>query len=80
MKTWIKRTLIGLFGASILVGGIAACSHRHHGWGGGSWSAEESAEWRERVLERAAKELQLDATQSAALGVSSTVCVNSAMR
>jgi len=69
MKTWIKRTLIGLFGASILVGGIAACSHRHHGWGGGSWSAEESAEWRERVIERAGKELQLDATQSAALGV-----------
>ena len=34
MKTWIKRTLIGLFGVSILVGGIAACGHRHHGWSG----------------------------------------------
>ena len=31
MKTWIKRTLIGLFGATILVGGLAACGQRHHG-------------------------------------------------
>ena len=36
MKTWIKRTLIGLFGASIVVGGLAAYGHRHHGWGGGT--------------------------------------------
>ena len=69
MKTWIKRTLIGLFGASILVGGIAACSHRYHGWHGEHWSVEDSAKWRERVLERATKELQLDAAQAAALGV-----------
>ena len=69
MKTWIKRTLIGLFGVSILVGGIAACGHRHHGWSGESWSVEDSAKWRERVLERAGKELKLDAAQSAALGV-----------
>ena len=26
MKTWIKRTLIGLFGATVLVGGLAACA------------------------------------------------------
>ncbi len=69
MKPWIKRTLIGLFGASILVGGLAACGHRHHGWGGEAWSAEDSAKWRERLLERASKELQLDAAQTQALGV-----------
>jgi len=69
MKTWIKRTLIGLFGASILVGGIAAYGHRHHGWSGEPWSVEDSAKWRERVLERAGKELKLDGAQSAALGV-----------
>lgn len=69
MKTWIKRTLIGLFGASILVGGIAAYGHRHYGWHGEHWSAEDPAEWRERMLERAGKELQLSAEQSTALGV-----------
>ena len=26
MQPWIKKTLIGLFGASILVGGLTACS------------------------------------------------------
>jgi periplasmic protein CpxP/Spy len=69
MKTWIKRTLIGLFGASILVGGLAACGHRHHGWGGTQLSAEDAAKWRERLLERAGKELQLDDTQKQRLGV-----------
>jgi protein CpxP len=69
MKTWIKRTLIGLFGASIFVGGLAACSHRHHGWSGPQTSAEDAAKWRERLLERASKELQLDDTQKQRLGV-----------
>jgi protein CpxP len=68
MKTWIKRTLIGLFGASVLVGGIAACSHRYHGWGGEQMSAEDARRWRERMLERAARKLELDAAQTAALG------------
>ena len=69
MKTWIKRTLIGLFGATILVGGLAACGHRHHGWGGAQVSAEDAAKWRERLLERAGKELQLDEAQKQKLGV-----------
>ncbi len=69
MKTWIKRSLIGLFGVSILVGGLAACGHRHHGWGGTQLSAEDAAQWRERLLERAAKELQLDDAQKQRLGV-----------
>ena len=69
MKTWIKRSLIGLFGVSILVGGLAACGHRHHGWGGTQISAEDAAQWRERLLERAGKELQLDDAQQQRLGV-----------
>ena len=69
MKTWIKRSLIGLFGVSILVGGLAACGHRHPGWGGTQLSAEDAAKWRERLLERAGKELQLDAAQQVKLGV-----------
>jgi Spy/CpxP family protein refolding chaperone len=69
MKTWIKRTLIGLFGATVLAGGLAACGQRHHGWGGAQVSAEDAAKWRERLVERAGKELQLDAAQQAKLGV-----------
>ena len=69
MKTWIKRSLIGLFGVSILVGGLAACGHRHPGWGGTQISAEDAAKWRERMLERAGKELQLDDAQKQRLGV-----------
>ena len=68
MKTWIKRTLYSLFGATLLVGGISACSHRHHGTGMAQWSAEDAAKWRERVMERAGKELQLDAAQKQRLG------------
>jgi protein CpxP len=68
MKTWIKRTLIGLFGAAVLAGGLAACGQRHHGWNGAQVSAEDTAKWRERLLERAGKELQLDAAQQVKLG------------
>lgn len=70
MKRWLKRTLIGLFGASLLVGGIAACSHRVHG--GHRWHAmteEDAARMKARVVERAASRLELDATQQASLGV-----------
>lgn len=68
LKPWIKRTLYGLFGASLLVGGISACSHRHHGGEMSQWSSEDAAKWRERVVERAGKELQLDEAQKARLG------------
>jgi periplasmic protein CpxP/Spy len=67
MKRWIKRTLFGLFGASILVGSLAACGHRNHeGW---QASAQDSAKFRERIIDRAGKELQLDEAQKQRLGV-----------
>lgn len=69
MKTWIKRSLIGLFGVTLLVGGIAACSHRHQGWGGEQLSAVDAAQWRERLLSRATKKLELDDAQAQRLGV-----------
>ena len=52
MKPWIKRTLFGLFGASILVGSLSACGHRHHGGTMAPMSAEDSAKWRERMVDR----------------------------
>ena len=67
MKTWLKRTLIGVFGASVLFGGLAACSHRHDG----NWQMSEadSAKWREKMLDRVSGELKLDEAQKAKLGV-----------
>ena len=62
MKRWIKRTLFGVFGAILSVGGLAACGHGHHGAG---WQMNEAdaARMRERILERAGRELKLDDAQ-----------------
>ena len=68
MKTWIKRTLIGVVGGAVLLGGLAACGQRHEGWQRSQISQEDAAKWRERTLERAGKELQLDAGQKLKLG------------
>jgi periplasmic protein CpxP/Spy len=61
MRPWIKRTLIGAFGATILVGG----HHRYHG----DWQMSEAdeAKIRERVIGKATRELELDAAQQAKL-------------
>jgi Spy/CpxP family protein refolding chaperone len=67
MRPWIKRSFIGLFGASILFGGLAACSHR--GPGSGPMSAEDSAKFRDKMIERAGKELALDDAQKQRLVV-----------
>lgn len=68
MKPWIKRTLVGLFGASIVVGGLAACSHRGHGYNS-SMNAEEAAEFRGKMVERVADKLDLNAEQKQRLAV-----------
>lgn len=68
MKLWIKRTLFGLLGATILVGGLTACGHRHHGWSA-NMSAEESAQYRGKMVERVASKLDLNADQKARLTV-----------
>lgn len=70
MKTWIKRTLIGVFGASVLFGSLAACSHgpRHgHGWQ--AMSEEDAAKMKSRMVEKVAARLELDEAQKARLGV-----------
>lgn len=70
MRKWIKRTLIGVFGASVLFGGLAACSHgpRHgHGWQ--AMSEEDAARMKSRLVERVASKLELDEAQKARLGV-----------
>ena len=70
MKHWIKRSLIGLFGASIVVGGLTACANRHHGYSMAA-SEEDSAKFKTRMVERVGKALELNEQQKqrlAALG------------
>lgn len=69
MKTWIKRTLIGLAATATLLGGFAAFAHRDHGprFGWRAVTAAEAAPLQGRLVERAAGRLDLDATQKARL-------------
>ena len=62
MPSWIKKTLIGLFGASILVGGLTACSGGHH-HRHGPMDAERMAEVRGKVMERIGSKLDLNEAQ-----------------
>ncbi|HEY9068121.1 MAG TPA: Spy/CpxP family protein refolding chaperone [Burkholderiaceae bacterium] len=69
MRPWIKRTLYGLVGASVLVGGLTGCGHgyRH----GGEWplSEADAQQMRERLIDRVSRELTLDDAQKQRLGV-----------
>ena len=73
MKPWIrrslKRTLFGLFGATLLVGGLTACGHRGHEHGMASMSAEDQARLRDRMVERVSSKLDLNADQKQRLVV-----------
>jgi Spy/CpxP family protein refolding chaperone len=68
MKPWIKRSLFGLFGATLLVGGLSACGHHGHHYGA-SMSAEEQVQFRGKMMERVAGKLDLNAEQKQRLGV-----------
>jgi len=71
MKPWIRRTLLGLFGATIVLGGATACSHYgHHGWHA---SAEEQARFHERMVDRVADRLDLNPAQKAKLATLATI-------
>jgi periplasmic protein CpxP/Spy len=61
MKPWIKRALMGLFGATIVAGSLTACSssHYHHG----PMSAEKMAEVRGKVVDRVSSKLDLNDAQ-----------------
>ena len=68
MKTWIKRTLIGLFGGLALFGGIAALAHKHHGHGWRTMSAADAAPMKERMVDKVSSRLNLNLEQKAKLG------------
>ena len=67
MKTWIKRTLIGAVGASILFGGLAAWAHRDGGAGWHRMGHGDSAQMTQRLVDRVGSRLDLDAAQKARL-------------
>ncbi|NRF68026.1 Spy/CpxP family protein refolding chaperone [Aquincola sp. S2] len=68
MRRWLKRTLIGALGATFLVGGgLAACSHHRHSRA--PMTDAEITQLRERVMDKATRALELDATQQAKLGL-----------
>ena len=67
MKTWIKRSLIGLTSMTVLFGGLAACGHR--GDHARCWSDERVSEVRGKAIEKISGKLELNADQKAKLGV-----------
>ena len=70
MRPWIKRTLFGVFGATLALGALTACGHRygHHGdWQ--NMSAEDQAKFRQHVLDRVASRLDLNEEQKKKLAV-----------
>ncbi len=69
MKRWIRRSLIGLLGVGVLFGGLAACSHQRYGHGGlSNLSEADATKLRERLIDKASRELQLDDAQRTRLG------------
>ena len=67
MRPWIKRTFVGLFSATVLLGGLTACGHGHHG--GWQMSDADAQKMRERMIDRVSRELTLDDAQKQRLGV-----------
>ena len=66
MKTWLKRTLVGVAVSSALFGSLAAFS-QGDGFHHGPPSAEQMAQHEAKMLEHIGKRLNLDAGQAAKL-------------
>ena len=66
MRPWIRKTLFGLFGASLAIGALSGCSHYrdHAGW---QSSPEEQARFREKIVDRVAQRLALNEAQKGKL-------------
>jgi Spy/CpxP family protein refolding chaperone len=71
VKTWIRRTLIGLvsaIGLAAVLGTTACSSHSHrHGWH--AMGDEDAAKMKARLVDKAGSKLDLDAAQKTKLGV-----------
>lgn len=67
MKPWIKKTLMAFFGATIVLGGLTACSSGYHHRG--PMSADKVAEMRGKVVQRVSSKLDLNDAQKQKLNV-----------
>jgi len=68
MRPWIRRTLIGVFGASLLFGAFAAGARcGHHGWH--AMTEEDATRMKQRVVDKVGRKLDLDDTQKAKLAL-----------
>ena len=62
-KRHIRRALFGVLGVTLIAGGLSACGHhRDHLWGA-NVTQEQFAEKRDRLVDRAASKLDLNAEQ-----------------
>jgi Spy/CpxP family protein refolding chaperone len=62
----IRRALFGIFGAALLVGGLTACGHYRHDYAA-AMSAEQYAQKRDKMVDRVASRLDLNADQKTRL-------------
>lgn len=67
-KRALKRTLVGIFGATLLIGGLSACAHHDRGYGV-NMTAEQYAQKRDKMVDRAASKLDLNEDQKKRLSV-----------
>lgn len=65
MKRYIKRSLLALFGGTLLVSSLAGCAGRWHG----GWQGGDSAQMQSRIVERIGSKLELDDMQKQKLAV-----------
>ncbi len=67
MKSWIKRSLIGLAASTVILGGLSACGSRgDHARG---WSDERVTDIRGKVIDKVSRKLELNTEQKQKLGV-----------
>ena len=69
MKRWIQRTLVGVLGATAILGGVSVWAHEHHHHGWQAMTEQDAAAMKDRMVEKIGKHLDLDAAQKAKLGV-----------
>ena len=65
-KRNLRRTLFGLFGATLVIGSLSACSSHGDRWGS-SMTPEQYSQRRDKMVDRAASKLDLNAEQKALL-------------
>jgi len=57
-----RRIAFGVLGFTLIAGGLSACGHRDHTWGA-NVTAEQYAQKRDKMVDRAASKLDLNAEQ-----------------